>query len=1203
MSFHELAVASNFSFLRGASSPEELVEQAHAIGLPGIAIADRNTFAGVVRGWAMAKKLAFPYRVGCRLVFNDGTPDIIAWPTDRAAYGRLCRLLSTGKLRAEKGECWIGLADLLQWGSGQVLGVVPGGRLDGTLERTLLRLAEAFPGDVHLMAAPGYGPGDRRRLSRLRVFASRARTPLVATNDVLFHHHGRRPLADVVTAIREHVTVAGAGLLLGPNAERHLKPEAEMRLLFRNDPEALAASGRIFQRLCFSLNDLAHLHPHEKTLPGETPQTALERLAAEGALKRYPAGVPARVQGQLDHEFALIGRLGYAPYFLTVHDIVRFARGKGILCQGRGSAANSSVCYCLGITEVDPNRAKLLFERFLSEERNEPPDIDVDFEHERREEVIQYIYDKYGREHAGLAATVISYRSRSSIREVGKVFGLSDDAIGALSGSIWGWSQEGVKPEEASRVGLDPTARNVRQTLEQARVLMGAPRHLSQHVGGFVITRDRLDEVTPVANAAMEDRTTVEWDKDDLDQVGLLKIDVLGLGMLSCIRRAFDFLEESYGRKLALATIPSEDPAVYRMFWRADTIGVFQIESRAQMSMLPRLRPKEFYDLVIEVAIVRPGPIQGGMVHPYLKRRQGLEKPEYPSPAPPHDPDELRHVLGRTLGVPLFQEQAMQIAIVAAGFTPGEADQLRRAMATFRRVGTIQTFRDKMVKGMTARGYTTDFAERCFKQIEGFGEYGFPESHAASFALLVYASGWLKCHYPDVFCAALLNSQPMGFYAPSQIVRDAREHGVEVLPVDISFSDWDCTLEPEEDGSPETGRPDDEGNHPSSPRPKGERAPALCEAKPSLGMEGEGAPVMGTTGHAPSPFVSKLASGSPRDEALSPTGRGEVDRVADVKAIPARARIHRSHAEMREDIETTHAVRLGFRQVKGFAEADALAVTANRGGGFDSVRHFWLKTGLTRGAVERLADADAFRSLGLDRRAALWAARALDAGAAKERLPLFDRPEFAGDRSSEPDFALPPMPLGEHVVNDYRFLSLSLKAHPIAFLRNKLPALGVSANETLRTTPDGRRITVAGLVLVRQRPGTASGVIFMTIEDETGIANIVVWPRTFETFRPVVLGGRFVVVTGRIQKEGDVIHVVCERIDDRTAMLAALTAEGTGLDTLARADEVKHPGRDVRVERARGAPFRHPRNEPIPADMKALIEETRSVLPKGRNFH
>ncbi|MGV8839342.1 MAG: error-prone DNA polymerase [Bauldia sp.] len=1146
MSFYELAVASNFSFLRGASKPEELVAQAQAIGLPGIAICDRNSFAGVVRGWAMAKQLDFPYRIGCRLVFNDGTPDILAWPTGRAAYGRLCRLLTVGKRRAGKGDCWIGLADLLEWGEGQILGLVPGGRLDAGLERTLVRLGEAFPGEVHLMASPAYGPGDRRRLSRLRLIAARCRTPLVATNDVLFHHFDRKPLADVVTAIREHVPVADAGLLLARNAERFLKPEAEMRRLFRNDPDAVDISGRLFDRLDFSLAELAHLHPEEKTLDGETPQMALERLTRKGARKRYPSGIPEKVQAQLAHELALIGRLKYPMYFLTVYDIVRFARRKGILCQGRGSAANSSVCFCLGITEVDPNRANLLFERFLSEDRNEPPDIDVDFEHERREEVIQYIYGKYGREHAGIAATVISYRSRSAIREVGKAFGLSDDAIGMLSGSIWGWSTEGVKPEEAKRVGLDPEARNVRQTLERTKELLEAPRHLSQHVGGFVITKDRLDEVTPVANAAMEDRTTVEWDKDDLDHVKLLKVDVLGLGMLSCIRRCFDFLKQHYDRPLTLATIPAEDPSVYRMFWRADTIGVFQIESRAQMSMLPRLRPAEFYDLVIEVAIVRPGPIQGGMVHPYLKRRQGIENVEYPSPAPPHDPDELQKVLGRTLGVPLFQEQAMQIAIVAAGFTPGEADRLRRAMATFRRVGTIQTFRDKMVGGMTARGYDREFAERCFRQIEGFGEYGFPESHAASFALLVYASGWLKCHYPDVFCAALLNSQPMGFYAPSQIVRDAREHGVEMRPVDVNFSDWDCTLEPETEFLERYDL-----NARLSPRPDADRS---------------------RKGSAP-------------------------------EELPIRDRIHRAHAEMRDDIATTHAVRLGFRQVKGFAEADAEAVMAQRENGYDSIRHFWLKSGLTRAAVERLADADSFRSLGLDRRAALWAARALDAGAAKERLPLFDRPEFAADRSNEPDFRLPPMPLGEHVVNDYRFLSLSLKAHPVAFLRNRLPALGVSPNETLRTTPDGRRVTVSGLVLVRQRPGTASGVIFMTLEDETGIANIVVWPRTFETFRPVVLGGRFVTVTGKIQKEGDVIHVVAEKIEDRTAMLAVLTVDGTDLETLARADEVRRPGNDARTERPRGAPFRHPRHEPIPADMKALIEETRSVLPKGRNFH
>ncbi|MGD9738752.1 MAG: error-prone DNA polymerase [Bauldia sp.] len=1188
--FHELAVATNFSFLRGASSPEELVKQAEAIGLSGIAVCDRNSFAGVVRGHAMAKESGFPYRIGTRLILNDGSPDILAWPTDRSAYGRLCRLLSRGKLRAEKGDCAIGLPDLIEFGAGQILGVVPPSRIDAAFGRALATLKDACPQSVRLMVAMTYGAGDRRRVAKLRALAVRYGLRLLATNDVLYHHFERRQLADVVTAIREHVTVAAAGRLLDINAERYLKPPEEMARLFRELPEAVAETGRVFEQLRFSLDELAHLYPDEPALPGETPQMALERLTAEGASRRYPGGVPEKVQQQLRHELALIGRMNYPLYFLTVHDIVRFAREKGILCQGRGSAANSSVCFCLGITEVDPNRANLLFERFLSEDRNEPPDIDVDFEHERREEVIQYIYDKYGREHAGLAATVISYRSRSSIREVGKAFGLSDDAISALSGSIWGWSEEGVKPEEAKRIGLDPAARNVKQCLEQARELMGAPRHLSQHVGGFVITRDRLDEVTPVANAAMEDRTTVEWDKDDLDQVKLLKVDVLGLGMLSCIRRAFDFLAGAYGRPLTLATIPAEEEAVYRMFCRADTIGVFQIESRAQMTMLPRLRPKEFYDLVIEVAIVRPGPIQGGMVHPYLKRRQGIEKDDYPSPAPPHDKDELKKVLGRTLGVPLFQEQAMQIAIVAAGFTPGEADQLRRAMATFRRVGTIQTFRDKMVGGMTARGYTRDFAERCFKQIEGFGEYGFPESHAASFALLVYASGWIKCHYPDVFCAALLNSQPMGFYAPSQIVRDAREHGVEVRAVDVNFSDWDCTLEPEE-------VEEDEGGAARNPTLTPISSPGLTR-----GLLAE--PQARSPSSSPSLQVSRrhTSPGRARGGALGEVSAHPQEPVRRTY-VHARDRLHPNHAEMRDDILAAHAVRLGFRQIKGFSEADALRIMEMRGAGYDSVRDVWLRTGLTRGAIERLADADAFRSLGLDRRDALWAARALDAGSAKERLPLFDRPELH-DLSREPDFALPPMRLGEHVVNDYRFLSLSLKAHPVSFLRRQITAMGVIENQALRTTRNGRRVTVSGLVLVRQRPGTASGVIFETIEDETGVANIVVWPKVLEKYRPIVLGARFVFITGKIQSESGVIHVIADHMEDHTAMLASLTAERVDLEALSRADEVRKPGHDVRGERrSKGPPFRHPRHEPIPADMKAIIEETRSVLPKGRNFH
>ncbi|MHA1560158.1 MAG: error-prone DNA polymerase, partial [Alphaproteobacteria bacterium] len=1037
-----------------------------------------------------------------------------------------------GKRRAEKGECEIYLSDLIDWSEGLILGVMPGERLDAPLSETLVRLAEEHPGPVRLMAAMTYGPGDRRRLARLRTLASKHRTPLCATNDVHFHHPDRRELQNVLTAIREHVTIAEAGRLLAANAERHLKSTEEMVWLFRDHCDAIAESIRIFEELKFSLDELQYQYPDEPTGVGPTPQAALVKLTEEGAKRRWPNGIPAKVQGHIDHELQLIEQLEYAPYFLTVYDIVRFAREKGILCQGRGSAANSAVCFCLGITEVDPERIDLLFERFISPERNEPPDIDVDFEHERREEVIQYIYEKYGRDRAGLAATVISYRSRSAIREVGKVFGLSDDTIGALSGSIWGWSIEAIDPKEARRIGLDPEARNVQQALAVAKEITGFPRHLSQHVGGFVITRDRLDEVTPVANAAMEDRTTVEWDKDDLDALGMLKIDVLALGMLSCIRKAFAFLDRDYGRSLTLATIPAEEPDVYRMVQRADTIGVFQIESRAQMTMLPRLKPASYYDLVIEVAIVRPGPIQGDMVHPYLRRRQGLEEVHFPSPSPEHGPpDELERVLGKTLGVPLFQEQAMKIAIVAAGFEPGEADRLRRAMATFRRVGTIGTFRTKMIEGMTSRGYEEDFAERCFKQIEGFGDYGFPESHAASFALLVYASAWIKCHYPDVFCAALLNAQPMGFYAPAQIVRDAREHGVEVREIDVNLSFWDSELEAEE---------------------------------PSI-----------------------------------------VSGQNDEPELTAGARVHRNHASMREDIHTTHAVRLGFRQIKGFAERDANLIESLRGDGFDSVRDLWLRTGLVRGAIERLSDADAFRSLGLDRRDALWAARSLDAGSARERMPLFDRPELTGAREYEPDFGLPPMPLGEHVVNDYRFLSLSLKAHPVDFLRKKIATLGVIRNEQLAETVSGRRVKVSGLVLVRQRPGTASGVIFATLEDETRVANIVVWPKTFEKYRPVVLGGRFIIVTGKVQNESGVIHVIADHLEDRTAMLATLTEEGADLEALAHADEVRKPGRDLRGSKLgpRGAAFRHPRNEPISADMATLIEETRSVLPKGRNFH
>src|SRR5919106_3042775 len=791
--YAELQVTSNFSFLRGGAHPEELVLRAAELGHRALALTDRNTLAGVVRAHVAAKEVGIRFVVGARLDLQPQgeTParSLLCFPSDRAAYGRLSQLISLGQRRTTKGQCTLFLDDVLAYGEGQILVALPPDIPDDSFPAFLETLRDGVSGPVYLAAQHLFRGDDRARIEALAALAVRAGTPLLATNDVLYHSTERRPLQDVLTCIREHCTIDQAGFRLAANAERHLKPPAEMARLFRDHPEALARTLEIADACRFSLDELRYDYPIDPVPDGMTPQTRLEQLAREGAHERYPDGVPDRVRRLLEHELALIGELRYAPYFLTVHDIVRFACSEGILCQGRGSAANSSVCFCLGITEVDPDRFDLLFERFVSAERNEPPDIDVDFEHERREEVIQYVYEKYGRAHAGIAATVIHYRSRSAIREVGKALGLSEDAVSALASGIWGWSEGGLDARLAHERGLDPTAPRLRQTLQLAGELTGFPRHLSQHVGGFVLTRSRLDQVVPVVNAAMADRTIVEWDKDDLDALGILKIDVLALGMLTCVRKAFELLARHYGRHLSLATVPPEDPAVYEMLSRADSIGVFQVESRAQMTMLPRLRPRCFYDLVIEVAIVRPGPIQGDMVHPYLRRRSGLEPVSYPS-------GELKGVLEKTLGVPLFQEQAMQIAIVGAGFAPSEADRLRRAMATFKRVGTIHTFRGKFIEGMVQNGYERAFAERCFKQIEGFGTYGFPESHAASFALLVYVSSWLKCHYPDVFACALLNSQPMGFYAPAQIVRDAQGHGITVLPVDVNRSDWDCTLEP-----------------------------------------------------------------------------------------------------------------------------------------------------------------------------------------------------------------------------------------------------------------------------------------------------------------------------------------------------------------------------------------------------------------------
>ena len=1027
--YAELQVTSNYSFLRGASHPEELVREAHALGHHALAITDRNTLAGVVRAHRQAKASGMRLVVGSRLDLEDGQ-SLLCFPVDRAAYGRLCRLLTRGKRRAEKAQCRLAYEDLAEFGEGQIVIALPPDKPGAAFSHLLDRLKADFA-DAYLAAQQLYRGDDAKRLHRLAALAARKNIPLVATNDVLYHVPRRRPLQDVVTCIREGCTIAEAGFRLLPNAERHLKSPEEMARFFRDYPDAVARTLEITQRCRFNLDELRYEYPDEIVSDGTPPQEALEKLAWKGAAERYPKGVPEKIRVQIEHELQLIGQLGYAPYFLTVDDIVREARRREILCQGRGSAANSAVCYCLGITSVDPASLDLLFERFISTARNEPPDIDVDFEHNRREEVIQYIYGKYGRDRAALAATVICYRPRFAIREVGKVMGLSIDVTAALAGMIWGWGGEGLRETHIGALGLDPNDPTLRLALDLAAELIGFPRHLSQHVGGFVITRGLLEEVVPIEKAAMEDRTVVEWDKDDLDTLGILKIDVLALGMLTCIRRAFDLIECHYGERLTIATVPQDDPAVYEMLCRADTLGVFQVESRAQMSMLPRLKPKSFYDLVIEVAIVRPGPIQGDMVHPYLRRREGKEKIDYPSEA-------LRKVLGKTLGVPLFQEQAMNIAIVAAGFSPAEADRLRRSMATFRHTGKVAEFRDKFVSGMVANNYKRDFAERCFKQIEGFGEYGFPESHAASFALLVYVSGWLKCVYPEIFACALLNSQPMGFYAPAQIVRDAREHGVELREVDVNASEWDCTIEP-------AGKP----------------------------------------------------------------GR--------------------------------RALRLGLCRVKGFAEEAARALVAQRGKGYADPAALAHRAGLDRATLEKLAVADGFRSMQLDRRAALWAIKGLEPG----RLPLFA--PLAGTMPPEPEVRLPAMSLGEHVIEDYATLGLSLKHHPLALLRSDLDRRGIVPTERLKSTPAGMVVSVAGLVLVRQRPGSTSGVIFMTLEDETGIANLVVWPSSFERFRREVMASDLVEARGKVQRVGKdehvVIHLVLDRLVDLTPMLRHLATD------------------------------------------------------------
>ena len=1067
--YAELAVMTAYSFLRGASLAQELVETARDLQLSALAVTDLNTLAGVVRAHVAAKACGLPLVIGARLAFEDGFPDVLAYAPDRAAYGRLSRLISRGATHdgAVKGECRLTFADLAEFADGLLLALVAPADLTPDVEPALRRLAALAPQRTWLAASQGYGAADARRLDRLAALAEAASVPLLAVNDVVYHDERRRPLHDVMTCIRTHTTLMEAGPRLLANGERRLKSPAEMAALFRDHPQAVRETVRLAGLCRFRLDELKYEYPNEPTPPGTTPQAHLEALSWEGARWRYPSGIPDKVSDALRSEFKLIAEKDYAPYFLTVHDVVKFARSQGILCQGRGSAANSAVCFCLGVTAVDPTEHNLLFARFISSERDEPPDIDVDFEHERREEVIQHIYERYGRHRAALCATVIHYRPRSAIREVGKVFGLSEDVTGALAGMVWGGWGSSVSEAHIRQAGLDPDNPLIAQAVALAGELIGFPRHLSQHVGGFILTEGRLDETVPVVKGAMVDRTFIEWDKDDIDALGLMKVDVLALGMLTCIRKAFDLIGVA-----DLAEIPADDPEVYDMLCEADSVGVFQVESRAQMNMLPRLRPRTFYDLVIEVAIVRPGPIQGDMVHPYLRRRQGKETPDLPGPSG-GDPDELKKVLGRTLGVPLFQEQAMQIAITAAGFTPSEADGLRRAMASFRHPGTIERYRQRLVEGMVGRGYERDFAERCFKQIEGFGSYGFPESHAASFAKLVYISSWLKRHRPAAFCCALLNSQPMGFYAPAQLVRDAREHGVEVRPIDVETSDWDCTLE-------------------------------------------EG----------------------------------------DIGA----------------------AVRLGFRQIDGCSQEVLQRMVEARGragGRFGDFDRFVRLGGLTSAQMLRLAEADALRAFGLSRRDALWRIKGLE--------PKGASPLFADAPSDEPTMYLPLMAPSEEVVADYQTHHLSLRDHPMRFLRPIFERRGARPCFVLKDQKDRARFAVAGVVLVRQRPGGGK-VCFITLEDETGVANLVVLPKVLASFRKEIMSARLILAEGRVQRAPEgVTHLLCHHIHDFSADLLTLFApEDEGLDPpLSRADEVAHAPPPPRLG--------HPRQV--------------RILPKSRDFH
>jgi error-prone DNA polymerase len=1130
MAFAELDCLTHYSFLEGASYPVELVKQAKALGIAAIGVADRNSLAGIVRAWQAGHDEGFRVLTGCRLKFTDGA-ELIVYPRDRAAYGRLCRLLSVGKARigddAEvgageliaKGDCVLTFDQAVALGEG-LIGLVPApAAIDAAFEARLTAWRAAWPERLYLLAAPLYRGDDRARLNALAALARRADTPMVASNGVLYHHYERRRLQDVLTCIRHGVTIDQAGLKLEANAERFLKDLAEMLRLFRGHEDAVARTMQIVEACDFDLKrDLGYRYPDEPIPPGKTAPQHLRDLAIAGARASYPDGVPTDIVQTLRKELKLIRALRYEHYFLTVHDIVLWARSQDILCQGRGSAANSVVCYFLGITSVDPTKQDVLFERFLSQERSEPPDIDVDFEHERREEVIQYIYRRYGRHRAAICATQICYRPRSAIRDVGKALGLTEDVTAALAGTVWGSWGEGLQDDNVKRTGLDDQSPRLKLALDLTQQLIGFPRHLSQHVGGFVLTQAPLVETAPVGNAAMPDRTFIEWDKDDIDSLNIMKVDVLALGMLTTIRKSFDLIQQHYGGEpLTLQNLPREDPKVYDMLCAADSIGTFQVESRAQIAMLPRLRPREFYDLAVQVAIVRPGPIQGGMVHPYLKARKERRETEargeifkidYPKPGPQYDQDELQKVLNKTLGTPLFQEQAMRIAMVAAEFTGDEANGLRRAMATFRHMGTIHEYEDMMVGRMIKRGYDPEFAKSCFAQIKGFGEYGFPESHAAAFAQLVYVSAWLKCFYPEAFCAALLNSQPMGFYSCAQLARDAQEHGVDVLPPDVGASAWDCTLEP------------------PSARPAQSRHPVFAHR---------------------------------------------------FKLPPA------PHGGRRL------AVRLGLRQIDGFREAWAKTLMQARADApFASIDDLRTRAALPAAALDHLAAADALGALKLSRREGLWAAKGLPRAAP---APLF---AAAGldEADGRPPEALPRPRLSQEVVHDYETLRLSLKGHPVGFLRERLGARGAVAAKAYERMPDGRPVIVAGVVLVRQRPGTGN-VTFITLEDETGVANVVLWHDLFLKYRPLVMGARLLLVKGRVQRAEGVVHLIGDHLEDISADLAALSEPAPLKSFLLTGDGPKGSP-DPREERAlpehpAATRHRHPRNV--------------RVLPRSRDFH